>query len=314
MLTLSADREHGRDGRFGTLTITPTGNGTATYTYRRNTWETTPATEVTRNEDYPVVVAGRQGPADAFYVRVSQNIDGKTVDTYQKVVVHADDALNGEDVLQKMTLKDGVLTPLAGTDPSAGGGPGGAPVVLDFNGDGFAFTAVGDSAAFYDMAGDGVRRATAWVSRHDALLAYDANNDGNISGKNEINFTGYRAGATTDLQGLRAFDTNGDGLLSAADAQWGRFKVWQDKNEDGEQTADELTTLAQRGITSLSLTADTTHTSAAGVTSPGASGASTGRSEEPSSSTRRTKNAIVAAGTLSIVNGNTATASGGAYR
>ncbi len=110
--------------------------------------------------------------------------------------------------------------------------------------------------AFYDFTGDGVRERTGWVSGLDGLLAYDANGDGVINQRDEIRFKGYKPGARTDLEGLQAFDTNGDGRLSAADTQWSKFFVWQDVNANGVQEAGELKTLAQLGIASLNLTSD----------------------------------------------------------
>jgi hypothetical protein len=50
-----------------------------------------------------------------------------------------------------------------------------------------------------------------WTTGGDGLLAFDANRDGNIAGRGEISFIDYHPGAQTDLEGLRAFDTDGDG-------------------------------------------------------------------------------------------------------
>ena len=124
------------------------------------------------------------------------------------------------------------------------------------NANGFHFIASRDSTAFFDFTGDGVRERTGWVSGRDGFLAYDANQDGVIADRDEIRFKGYLAGARTDLEGLAAFDTNHDGKLSAADAKWNQFYVWQDANEDGFQTAGELLSLGQRGIASIGLASD----------------------------------------------------------
>lgn len=67
-------------------------------------------------------------------------------------------------------------------------------------------------------------------------------------------FARYKAGAMTDLQGLQAFDTNGNNLLDAGDALFNRFGVWQDANSDGVSQAGEFTSLAARGIATISLT------------------------------------------------------------
>lgn len=132
----------------------------------------------------------------------------------------------------------------------------GLPVVLDLNGNGFHFIPTRDSNAYYDFTGDGVRERTGWTSGADGILAYDLNGDGLINKRDEIRFKGYTVGARTDLEGLAHFDTNLDGKLSAADAEWAKFYVWQDANEDGLQTPAELRTLAQAGVQSINLNTD----------------------------------------------------------
>lgn len=178
------------------------------------------------------------GLDDAFVVRVSDGQGGVT--------------------LQKVGLSNPVPGPVV---PEWY-----APVVLDLDGNGFSLIAAADSTALFDFTGDGVPDHTGWTSGADGLLAFDINNDGVISRGDEISFKGYVTGAQTDLQGLAAFDTNHDDALSAADAQWDRLYVWQDLNEDGVQTPDELTTVAQRGVAAISLVSDNVASSNAGNT------------------------------------------------
>lgn len=135
-------------------------------------------------------------------------------------------------------------------------GWGGKPVVLDLDGDGVELVSLEDSTAFYDIDGDGYRERMGWVSPDDGLLAYDRNGDGEISGREELSFVDYVAGARTDLEGLRHFDSNGDGRLDASDAEWGRFRVWRDLDQDGESDPGELRTLAEAGVRSIGLTSD----------------------------------------------------------
>ena len=63
--------------------------------------------------------------------------------------------------------------------------------------------------------------------------------------------------ARNGLQGLAAFDANGDGIVSAADARFGELKLWVDRNENGRTDAGELGTLEQHGIESFSLNGST---------------------------------------------------------
>ncbi|WP_188750317.1 calcium-binding protein [Marinobacterium zhoushanense] len=113
-----------------------------------------------------------------------------------------------------------------------------------------------ESSASYDVDGDGYRESTGWVGPDDGILAFDKYSDGTINQTDEIVFTGYKEGATTDLEGLTAFDSNGDGQLSAADNSWSQFGVWQDKDQDGEVDDGEFTGLDEAGISSISLESD----------------------------------------------------------
>ena len=137
-----------------------------------------------------------------------------------------------------------------GGNDGGGDGPGngGKPIVLDLDGDGVT--------AFYDIDGDGYRERMGWVAADDGLLGYDKNGDGVISGREELSFVDYVAGARTHLEGLRHFDSNGDGRLDASDAEWGKFRVWRDLDQDGESDPGELQTLAEAGIMSIDLTSD----------------------------------------------------------
>ena len=130
------------------------------------------------------------------------------------------------------------------------------PVVLDLNGNGVELIGYRDSKAFFDFDGNGTRERTGWVSGSDGLLAFDMDSNGRIDRREEIRFKDWLPGATTDLQGLAYFDSNHDGKLSSADAQWGKFGVWQDKNENGSFEPGEFTSLASRGIAEISLTSD----------------------------------------------------------
>ncbi len=135
---------------------------------------------------------------------------------------------------------------------------GGKPVVLDLDGDGIELVSADEGALFADLNGDGVVDQSGWVAPDDGLLAYDKDMDGEITDFDEISFVGYLEGARTDLEGLAAFDTNSDGVLDAADDEFGKFKVWQDLNGDGVSDAGELKTLSEWGIESIGLTSDET--------------------------------------------------------
>jgi len=90
------------------------------------------------------------------------------------------------------------------------------------------------------------------------VLVFDANENGAVDGRSEFAFADYSDNPdATDMEGLRAhFDTDDDGLLTANDEQWDRFRLWQDKDGDGEVDEGEMVSLDEAGIESIGLVSD----------------------------------------------------------
>ncbi|WP_120077030.1 Ig-like domain-containing protein, partial [Aurantiacibacter odishensis] len=131
--------------------------------------------------------------------------------------------------------------------------PGSPPVVLDLDGDGVELLGL-DAGIAYDMDGDGVLESTAWAGADDGILVHDANGDGTVSGAGEFLFG---TGNLTDLAAMAAnFDANGDGVLDSNDAAYADFGVWSDANSNGIADDGEYASLADMGITSISLVGD----------------------------------------------------------
>lgn len=128
-----------------------------------------------------------------------------------------------------------------------------APIVLDFDDDDEGLISLAHSKTSFDQDGDGYLERTGWIEAGDALLALDRNGNGTIDDIGEISFLGDKEGAKTDLEGLAAFDSNRDGLLDASDDRFVEFKLWFDRDSDGITDAGELLSLAQAGVTSISL-------------------------------------------------------------
>jgi hypothetical protein len=129
------------------------------------------------------------------------------------------------------------------------------PVVLDLDGDGVELIPLDSSTVTFDTNGDGEASRIGWVSADDGLLAYDQNADSDIT-HDELSFVGYAEGAQTDLEGLKAFDTNNDGQLSDVDTEWDKFVVWQDSNLDGASSETEINSLDDLGITAIDLASE----------------------------------------------------------
>lgn len=130
------------------------------------------------------------------------------------------------------------------------------PVLLDLDGNGLNLTELGDSTYYFNLGNDSFKHRTAWAGKGDGVLFVDADGDGKISARKEVVFTDWDPSADTDMQALRqVFDTNGNGLLDAGDAEWSKFKVMV-TNADGTTSAR---TLAELGIQSINLTTNETH-------------------------------------------------------
>ncbi|WOF43891.1 cadherin domain-containing protein [Sphingopyxis indica] len=128
-----------------------------------------------------------------------------------------------------------------------------APIVLDFDGDGAGLVTLAESKTRFDMNGDGIADKTGWIEQGDAFLALDRNANGKIDDVSEISFVGDKEGAKTDLEGLAAFDSNGDGVLNGDDARFAEFRLWFDSNSNGETDAGELLSLAEAGVAAIDL-------------------------------------------------------------
>ena len=130
------------------------------------------------------------------------------------------------------------------------------PVILDLNGDGIHFTSLQNSNVMMDANFDGINDKIAWAGKDDGVLVWDKDQNHQISDVSEFGFQTLKAGAQTDLEGLQALDTNGNGLLDAGDARFAEFAVWQDANGNGVTDAGEFKTLTELGIASIHLHSD----------------------------------------------------------
>ena len=132
------------------------------------------------------------------------------------------------------------------------------PMTLDLDGDGLETIGIDPAnPVLFDHTGDGVANATGWISPDDGLLVFDRNDNGVIDNGTELfgdstpifNSAGEQTGKAVDgFDALAQEDTNGDGTVNAADANWDKLHVWQDANSNGITEEGELHTLESLGI------------------------------------------------------------------
>ncbi|MEM1346743.1 MAG: hypothetical protein AAGI34_19475, partial [Pseudomonadota bacterium] len=187
------------------------------------------------------------------------------------ITLRIDDARNGGN---------GCGNPDGNGGNGGGGRPGAlgdnddqaSPIVLDLDGDGLELTEVSDTSLYFDIDADGVAERTGWVTGGDGLLAFDADGDGAITSATELfgvgetydgirtelapdfDFAGYDICFESAFDKLAAFDSNGDGAIDARDARFDALRVWVD-NGNGESAPEELLTLTDAGVASISLAA-----------------------------------------------------------
>jgi hypothetical protein len=136
-----------------------------------------------------------------------------------------------------------------------------SPLVMDLNGDGVQTMNMTDGVMF-DLQASGQKSAVGWVSPDDGLLVMDLNGDGKIASGSEL-FGNHKllsngTKAADGWQALAELDSNGDGQITATDADFAKLLVWVDANSDGVSDAGELRSLAELGIVSIDLGADQT--------------------------------------------------------
>lgn len=128
-----------------------------------------------------------------------------------------------------------------------------SPLVLDLDGNGIELTSVsGGEFVHFDHNANGFATASGWTAGVDGFLALDLNEDDIINNGTEL--FGDQTGFENGFLALAAYDSNGDGSITAEDQVWESLRVWVDVNQNGISEEGELHTLGALLITSISLT------------------------------------------------------------
>ena len=132
-----------------------------------------------------------------------------------------------------------------------------SPLVLDLTGAGFTLTSP-ENGVYFDLNDSGTAVRTGWTAANNlAFLVRDINHNGMIDNGGELfgSATMLKNGkrAANGFEALKDLDDNGDGMFSPQDSAWSEVKLWIDENHDGITQPNELYSLDQMGIQSISL-------------------------------------------------------------
>ncbi|MDB6372026.1 S8 family serine peptidase [Photorhabdus bodei] len=138
------------------------------------------------------------------------------------------------------------------------------PLLLDLSGNGVHMTDIRDGVLF-DMDNSGTLKRSGWADRNTGILVIDdgsgqIKNAGQMfseyyGGKAGINGSAGEKKFNNGFGALASEDANKDGVIDPTDPIWSKLRVWVDSTHDAKVDAGELKTLAELGITQISVRA-----------------------------------------------------------
>ncbi|MBL0423465.1 hypothetical protein JI739_24260, partial [Ramlibacter sp. AW1] len=90
--------------------------------------------------------------------------------------------------------------------------------------------------AGFDWDGQAYLKPTGWIAASDGFLVLDHDVDGSVDGARELFSNPLIADAGKGLRILAAYDANQDGRIDVQDPVFNHLRVWQDLDQDGNNT------------------------------------------------------------------------------
>lgn len=130
------------------------------------------------------------------------------------------------------------------------------PLIIDLGEAGIELRSL-EHGVNFDLDNNGFAEKTAWIGTEDGFLALDRNGNGSIDNGGELfgDQVILKDGSKSEsgFEALAELDDNGDGIIDNKDSAFANLRVWIDANHNGKSDSNELKTLNETGIISISL-------------------------------------------------------------
>lgn len=130
------------------------------------------------------------------------------------------------------------------------------PLIIDLGETGIELRSL-EHGVNFDLDNNGFSEKTAWIGTEDGFLALDRNGNGSIDNGGELfgDQVILKDGSKSEsgFEALAELDDNGDGIIDNKDSAFANLRVWIDANHNGKSDSNELKTLNETGIISISL-------------------------------------------------------------
>lgn len=130
------------------------------------------------------------------------------------------------------------------------------PLIIDLGETGIELRSL-EHGVNFDLDNNGFAEKTAWIGTEDGFLALDRNGNGSIDNGGELfgDQVILKDGSKSEsgFEALAELDDNGDGIIDNKDPAFANLRVWIDANHNGKSDSNELKTLNETGIISISL-------------------------------------------------------------